>query len=124
MAVQGKSVACLTLNLVLPGLGSLLIRKFACGLMQTLISSVATGFLVWALISIYGQMRGVISTDSLEDVSWGQLTAPLVALVIGIILFKVSWIWAQFTTARHLRAGRAGDPPSINRDRNTAKPMA
>ena len=124
MAAQGKSVACLTLNLVLPGLGSLLIRKHASGLIQTLISFVATGLLFWSLVALYGEMLAVFSDTSINDVSWSQLTAPLVALLIGIILFKISWIWAQFTTARHFRETRSMEPPIITGEGKPAKPMA
>jgi hypothetical protein len=119
MADRSKRVTCLTLNLLLPGLGSLLVRKYAAGIMQSLISMVAAVLLIGATIDIYVFVQGIAKMEHLENVPLSPLLKPLIWMVSGIVLFKISWIWAQVTTARHMKATK--DPPMVKRAREASQ---
>jgi len=118
MAVRSKRVTCLTLNLLLPGLGSLLIRKYTVGIIQSLISMVAAFLLIGATIGLFAYLQELTKMEHLENVPLSPLEKPLILMVSGIVLFKISWIWAQLTTARHMKATR--NPPIVKRARDDA----
>ena len=119
MADRSKRVTCLTLNLLLPGLGSLLVRKYAAGIMQSLISMVAAVLLIGATVDLYVYLQGITNMEHRENVPLSPLVKPLILMVSGIVLFKISWIWAQVTTARHMKATK--DPPIVKRARDASQ---
>ncbi|MBT4223312.1 MAG: hypothetical protein HOD72_02485 [Opitutae bacterium] len=118
MADRSKRVTCLTLNLLLPGLGSLLVRKYAAGIMQSLISMVAATLLIGATIDLYAYLQELTKMEHLENVPMSPLEKPLILMVSGIVLFKISWIWAQVTTAGHMKATR--HPPILKRTKGAS----
>ena len=119
MADRSKRVTCLTLNLLLPGLGSLLVRKYAAGIMQSLISMVAAVLLIGATVDLYAYLLGITKMEHLENVPLAPLVKPLILMVSGIVLFKISWIWAQVTTAGHMKATK--EPPMVKRARDASQ---
>ena len=111
MADRSKRVTCLTLNLLLPGLGSLLICKYTVGIIQSLISMVAAFLLIGATIGLFAYLQELTKMEHLENVPLSPLEKPLILMVSGIVLFKISWIWAQMTTAGHMKATK--EPPIV-----------
>jgi len=95
---SAKNATLLNL-LATPGLGSLLVGKFAQGLVQLALA--VTGFCfvaVWfvaVLRQYYGQLYGTTETDS---VAWLGLT--------GGALFLAGWIWALLTSISLLSQAR------------------
>ena len=122
MAVRSKRVTCLTLNLLLPGLGSLLIRKYTVGIIQSLISMVAAFLLIGATIGLFAYLQELTKMEHLENVPLSPLEKPLILMVSGIVLFKISWIWAQMTTVGHMKATK--EPPIVKRAREASQTNA
>lgn len=91
-----KASACLTLNLLLPGTGTLLIGKMVVGSVQLLIS----------LASLAGFTKGALDgykycTRLLEGqpALVGYLS-PLLWITLSLVMFKIPFIWAQISTAK------------------------
>ena len=78
---------CLTSNLVLPGLGTLVARRRVTGLLQLVISQI--GFVltvVWAVLFV---------RDWIHRGSWPDDATPHLWLgLLGVALFFLAWIWS------------------------------
>ena len=97
-----KANACLTLNLILPGTGTLLIGKMLAGSVQLLISlGSLAGFAKGALDGYKYCMRLLKGQPALE----GYLT-PLLWIMVSLVIFKIPFIWAQISTARFYKKAR------------------
>lgn len=97
-----KANACLTLNLILPGTGTLLIGKMVAGSVQLLISlGSLAGFTKGALDGYKYCMRLLEGQTALE----GYLS-PLLWITLSLIMFKIPFIWAQISTAKFYKQAR------------------
>jgi len=102
-AKRKTGTTCLTLNLLLPGAGTLLTRRPIAASAQLLISAVALAMFVKGTAGGYQYFSKLLEGAS-PDAGYQM---PLAWMAAAIILFKVSFIWAQFSTARHYREIRA-----------------
>jgi hypothetical protein len=105
--------AALVNQLATPGLGTLMLGKFALGFSQLALA--CAGFLfviVWfcmVLSQYYGQISG---TAEIKSVAWIG--------ILGGLLFVASWVWSLITSIGFIReANRAANressvPPRIS----------
>ena len=93
---------CLTLNLILPGAGTLLIGNKPTGIIQLLISLGALAIFTKGAVGGYRYCLRLIDGAPATE---GYL-APLLWTVASLLVFKISFIWAQFSTARHYKEMR------------------
>ena len=96
-----KANACLTLNLILPGTGTLLIGKMLAGSVQLLISlGSLAGFTKGALDGYKYCMRLLEGQPAVGGLS------PLLWITLSLIMFKIPFIWAQISTAKFYKQAR------------------
>jgi hypothetical protein len=100
--------AALVNQLATPGLGTLMLGKFALGFSQLTLA--CAGFLfviVWfcmVLSQYYGQISG---NTEVKPVAWIG--------IVGGILFIAAWVWSLFTSIGFIRSANraAGREPSV-----------
>ena len=110
---------CLMANMTIPGVGTLFIKRWTAGLIQTVVSLIAWGLIIRGLmlgIEIWTKlkkMNGLALNENFESLSIepqkiGDLVMdniPLLALgIVGVILLKVTLIWSQFNVVKHFKA--------------------
>jgi len=99
---------CLMANMTIPGVGSMISGRYGPGIFQALGSIIAFGMVGYCISEFYTELKNY--ADSLDGDS-DEMTAAMKALGerilgppiiiggVGVIILKVTWIWAQFTTA-------------------------
>jgi hypothetical protein len=100
--------AALVNQLATPGLGTLMLGKFALGLAQLALA--IAGFLfviVWfglVISQYYGQISGSVEV---KPVGWIG--------IVGALLFIASWVWSLFTSIGFIREAKrlAQHDPSV-----------
>ena len=107
---------CLMANMAVPGVGSMIARRFIAGAIQT-IGSIAGfamfGYCVYVFYHAtkdYAESMGseVDSTiDALKGLGDQIIGPPLIIGGVGVLILKVTWIWAQVTTAQVFKAEKA-----------------
>ena len=103
MTPKRKTAAtCLTLNLVLPGAGTLLIGRTAAGIIQLLVSLGALALFAKGAAGAYRYCLRLLDGAPANE---GYL-APLLWTVSSLLVFKISFIWAQLSTARFYKETR------------------
>ncbi len=101
---EAKIRACRTANtFVLPGIGSILAHR-RVGYVQISIAAVGFALSNWWMFKTIAHFltEGFIDLDNL-----GQLITPL----MGIGLFALAWIWAQWTN-HELKKSLLPEPPT------------
>ena len=118
--------ACLMVNMVVPGVGSLIARRYWTGAVQavgSLVGMVMFGFCVREFhLALKDYAGNIDDIDALITALGGlgdKITQPLILGGVGILIFKVMWIWAMVTTARVFKAeketeAQAIQPPSVD----------
>ena len=83
--------------LVLPGLGSLLVRRRIAGAAQAVLAGIGAGMSVWWLILLARQWAedGYFPIDGGDSFRIG---------ISGVLLFAVAWVWSLVTSLSVLRA--------------------
>jgi hypothetical protein len=87
--------------LVLPGLGSMMARHRAAGILQAALALGGTGLAVYWLVSFLRlwSAEGVFPMDGGEDFALG---------LAGVGIFGVGWVWSLATSLLVLREVRRG----------------
>jgi hypothetical protein len=95
-------------NMMVPGVGSMIAKRYGAGAIQALGSLIAFGMVGYCISEFYTELKNY--ADSLDGdpdemnaamKTLGEriLGPPIIVGGIGVIILKVTWIWAQFTTA-------------------------
>lgn len=85
--------------LVLPGLGSFLVRRRTAGIAQALLAGIGAGMSVWWLMLLVRQWAddGYFPIDGGDSFRIG---------IVGVLVFAVAWVWSLATSLSVLRAAR------------------
>jgi hypothetical protein len=83
--------------LVLPGLGSFLVRRRIAGAAQAMLAAVGAGMSLWWLVLLARQWAedGYFPIDGGDSFRLG---------ITGALLFAVAWLWSLATSVSVLRA--------------------
>ena len=133
--------ACLMANMLIPGMGSLIIKRWGPGLIQTVLSLLAWGVIIpalalgWSvikqLIQGYNQAVGeefdAVGSQAEKIGNLVMDNIPLLVIaVLGVILLKITLIWSGFTVVRHFKSqgivnaeDQASDGPTEAADAET-----
>ena len=110
---------CLMANMLIPGTGSLIIKRWGPGLIQTVLSLLAWGVIIPALVLGWSVIKPLIQGynqavgEEFDAVGSqaekiGNLVMDniplLVIAVLGVILLKITLIWSGFTVVRHFKS--------------------
>ena len=109
---------CLMANMTLPGVGTLICKRWVSGAIQTVGSIIGFTLLGYCIYEFYHALQNYSASMDGEEVD-GMLGAvkqlssgmmgPLVTGAVGVIILKVMWIWAQVTTAQVFKAEKAAE---------------
>lgn len=109
---------CYLSNMVIPGVGTLIIKHWRSGIIQTVLSLVAWGLIIPGLIQVlrvWEKVKEMNEQALAEDFQGAQnvtkemgsmLTDNIVYIVlctIGVILLKVTLIWSQASAVKYFR---------------------
>jgi hypothetical protein len=85
--------------LVLPGLGSLLVRRRIAGAAQVMLAGMGAGMSVWWLLLLARQWAedGYFPWDGGADFRIG---------IFGVLIFGVAWVWSLATSLSVIHAAR------------------
>jgi len=109
---------CLMANMMVPGVGSMIAKRYGAGAIQALGSLIAFGMVGYCISEFYTELKNY--ADSLDGdpdemnaamKTLGEriLGPPIIVGGIGVIILKVTWIWAQFTTAAVFKKEREAE---------------
>jgi len=120
---------CYLSNMVIPGVGTLIIKHWLSGIIQTVLSLVAWGMIVPAvrkLLIIGKDYKQTIEKASDGDFStdpsklFGDfLTDNILILVLGVIgaiLLKVTLIWSQASAVKYFRELKEAEAQAVEID--------
>ena len=106
---------CLMANMTLPGVGTLICKRWVSGAIQTVGSIIGFTLLGYCIYEFYHALQNYSTSmdgeeedilAALKHLSNGMME-PLGA--VGVIILKVTWIWAQVTTAQVFKAEKAAE---------------
>jgi len=99
---------CLMANMMVPGVGSMIAKRYGAGAIQALGSLIAFGMVGYCISEFYTELKNYADsldgdpdemTTAMKALGEQILGPPIIVGGIGVIILKVTWIWAQFTTA-------------------------
>ncbi len=99
---------CLMANMMVPGVGSMIAKRYGAGAIQALGSLIAFGMVGYCISEFYTELKNYADsiggdpdemTAAMKALGDRILGPPIIVGGIGVIILKVTWIWAQFTTA-------------------------
>jgi len=99
---------CLMANMMVPGVGSMIAKRYGAGAIQALGSLIAFGMVGYCISEFYTELKNYADsldgdpdemTTAMKALGEQILGPPIIVGGIGEIILKVTWIWAQFTTA-------------------------
>ena len=108
---------CLMANMTLPGVGTLICKRWVSGAIQTVGSIIGFTLLGYCIYEFYHALQNYSTnmdgeeediSAALKHLSNGMME-PLVTGAVGVIILKVMWIWAQVTTAQVFKAEKAAE---------------
>ena len=108
--------ACLMANMTVPGVGSMIAKRYVAGAIQAIGSVIAFVMVGYCFSEFYAAMKDY--SESLDDPDemaaamksiFGKIKGPLIVGGVGVLILKVTWIWAQFTTAAVFKNEKAAD---------------
>ena len=110
---------CLMANMVIPGVGTLFIKRWVAGLIQTSLSLIAwgvtvpglmVGWKIWKTLKEAKEQALAEEFDALSSQSqkMGELVMDNILLfvlgIVGLILLKITLIWSGITVVKHFKA--------------------
>ena len=107
---------CLMANLTVPGMGSMIAKRYVAGAIQAIGSVIAFVMVGYCFSEFYAAMKDY--SESLDDPDemavamksiFSKIKGPLIVGGVGVLILKVTWIWAQFTTAAVFKNEKAAD---------------
>ena len=108
---------CLMANMAIPGVGSMIAKRYGAGAIQVVGSLIGFALFGYLIMEFYGAMKGYADSmegeqedmvAALKGIS-GQIMGPLIYGVVGVLILKVTWIWAQVTTAQVFKAEKKAE---------------
>ncbi len=109
---------CLMANMTIPGVGSMIAKRYGAGAIQALGSLIAFGMVGYCISEFYTELKNYAdSLDGDPDEMNAAMKAlgerilgpPIIIGGVGVIILKVTWIWAQFTTAAVFKKEKEAD---------------
>ena len=91
-------------------------KRYVAGAIQAIGSVIAFVMVGYCISEFYASMKDY--SESLDDPDqmaeamkaiFGKIKEPLIVGGTGVIILKVTWIWAQFTTAAVFKKEKAAD---------------
>ena len=105
---------CLMANMTVPGVGTLICKRWISGTIQTVGSVIGIALLIHLGMELYHAVQAyAVSLDEPETMGEtfkgikGKMTQPFIVGCVGGVIFKLMWIWAQVTTAQVFKAEKA-----------------
>ena len=107
---------CLMANMMVPGVGSVIAKRYVAGAIQAVGSVIAFVMVGYCFSEFYAAMKDY--SESLDDPDemaaamksiFSKIKGPLIVGGVGVLILKVTWIWAQFTTAAVFKKDQAAD---------------
>ena len=107
---------CLMANITVPGMGSMIAKRYVAGAIQAIGSVIAFVMVGYCFSEFYAAMKDY--SESLDDPDemaaamksiFSKIKGPLIVGGVGLLILKVTWIWAQFTTAAVFKNEKAAD---------------
>ena len=107
---------CLMANMTVPGVGSMIAKRYVAGAIQAIGSVIAFVMVGYCFSEFYAAMKDY--SESLDDPDemaaamksiFSKIKGPLIVGGVGVLILKVTWIWAQFTTAAVFKNQKAAD---------------
>ena len=103
-------------NMTVPGVGTLICKRWISGTIQTVGSVIGIALLIHLGIELYHAVQ-VYAAGLDEPVTMGetfkgirgQMMRPFIIGCVGLVIFKVMWIWAQVTTTQVFKAEKAAE---------------
>ncbi len=108
---------CLMANMTVPGVGTLICKRWVSGILQLVGSLIGFALLGYCIYEFYFALKNYSTSmdgevddisAALKHLSSGMM-GPLVTGAVGVIILKVGWIWAQVTTAQVFKAEKAAE---------------
>jgi hypothetical protein len=103
-------------NMTVPGVGSLIVKRYWAGAIQVVVSLVGMVMFGYCFLMFYDALQVyAASMDEPENMAemlkglGGKMMQPLIIGGVGVLIFKVMWIWAQVTTARVFKAEKEAE---------------
>ena len=107
---------CLMANMTVPGVGTLICKRWISGTIQTVGSVIGIALLIHLGIELYHAVQvyaaGLDEPETMGETFKGikgQMTQPFIIGCVGGVIFKVMWIWAQVSTAQVFKADKAAE---------------
>jgi hypothetical protein len=107
---------CLMANMTVPGVGSLIVKRYWAGAIQSGVSLIGIAMFGYCFMAFYDALQVyAASMDEPENMAeilkglGAKMTQPLIIGGVGLLIFKVMWIWAQVTTARVFKAEKEAE---------------
>ena len=108
---------CLLANMTVPGLGSLFAKRYWAGAIQTIGSVIGIALIIPLGIEVYqffpeaygaGLDKPETMSETFEGII-GEMKQPFYIAIGGLVIFHVTLIWAQVTTAQVFKAEKAAE---------------
>lgn len=99
---------CLMANMTIPGVGSMIAKRYGAGAIQAVGSLIGFALFGYCIMEFYDAMKGYSESMEgepedivavLKGIS-GKIKEPLIYGAVGVLILKITWIWAQVTTAQ------------------------
>ena len=107
---------CLLANMTVPGLGSLIAKRYWAGAIQTIGSVIGIALLIHFGIELYHAVQvyatGLDEPETMGDTFKGiigEMKQPFIIGCVGVVIFHVTLIWAQVTTAQVFKAEKKAE---------------
>jgi len=108
---------CLIANMTIPGAGSMIAKRYGAGAIQVVVSLIGFALFGYCIMEFYDAMKGYAdSTEeepedmvaALKGIS-GKIKEPLIYGAVGVVALKITWVWAQVTTAQVFKAEKKAE---------------
>ena len=122
---------CLMANMTIPGVGSMIAKRYVVGAVQTVGSLIGFALFGYCIMEFYDAMKGYAdSTEgepedmvaALKGIS-GKIKEPLIYGAIGVVALKITWVWAQITTAQVFKAEKKAKAAERVAETQAAPPL-
>lgn len=122
---------CLMANMTIPGVGSMIAKRYGAGAIQTVGSLIGFALFGYCIMEFYDAMKGYSESMEgepedivavLKGIS-GKIKEPLIYGAVGVLILKITWIWAQVTTAQVFKAEKKAEAAERGAETQTVPPL-
>ena len=122
---------CLMANMTIPGAGSMIAKRYGAGAIQVVGSLIGFALFGYCIMEFYDAMKAY--SDSMEGepedmvaafkgIS-GKIKGPLIYGAVGVLSLKITWIWAQVTTAQVFKAEKKAEAAERGAETQAVPPL-